>query len=44
VTWEALGAWRNQMRLELDPWECFALVRLGQLRAEIQAEEQPKAT
>lgn len=42
VTWESLQAWRNQMRLELDPWECVALVQLGQLRAVVQSEDLTK--
>lgn len=42
VTWEGLEAWARQMDIALEPREARTLVRLGQMRAEILSEEQPK--
>lgn len=42
ISWECLAAWRAQMRVDLDPWESRALVRLGSLRASILSENPGK--
>lgn len=42
VTWEGLAAWSALMKIEMEPWESFVMVRLGYLRALIQSEEKPK--
>jgi len=39
VTWEALRAWRVEMRVPLEPWESLALVRLGYARAVIESQQ-----
>lgn len=41
--WQDVKAWREEMRLDLEPWETRTLVRLANLRASIQSEEKPKA-
>ncbi|MBN8960575.1 MAG: hypothetical protein J0H71_05540 [Rhizobiales bacterium] len=38
ATWESLEAWTRQMRVELEPWEARAMIRLGHLRAVVQSE------
>lgn len=43
-TWENLQAWRDHMRLDLEPWEARAMIRLGHIRAVVQSEvESEKA-
>lgn len=43
ITWEALGAWRDEMDIgPLEPWEARALIDLGRLRAAVIAEDQKK--
>lgn len=38
VTWEGLKAWCEQMRVTLEPWEARAMVTLGTVRANVDAE------
>lgn len=42
--WRDVQDWSAAMCLDLDPWEKKALIRLSNLRAQVQSEEQPKAT
>jgi len=42
VTWEALRAWRREMRIgRLETWEARALVYLGMVRASVLSEKKP---
>lgn len=38
VSWQALAAWCEVTRTELEPWEAEALVQIGHIRAGIFAE------
>lgn len=42
VTWESLAAWREVGGPALEYWEALTLIRLGLLRASIEAERQDK--
>lgn len=41
--WRDVQDWSAAMCLDLEPWEKRALIRLSNLRAQIQSEEVPKA-
>jgi hypothetical protein len=42
--WRDVQDWCAAMRLDLEPWEKKALVRLSNLRASVQSESKPKST
>jgi hypothetical protein len=42
VTWEALRAWAEFMRVGLEPWEASALIRVGLVRADALAPKVKK--
>jgi hypothetical protein len=39
VTWEGIAAWSHLMGLALEPWETLTIIRLGNLRANIESEK-----
>lgn len=43
ASWGDVQDWCEAMRLDLEPWEKKALIRLSNLRAAIHSEEKPKA-
>lgn len=40
ATWEGLTAWCARMRVDLEPWEARAMIRLGHIRAVVQSEAE----
>lgn len=42
ITWETIRAYRVEMRVDLEPWESLALVRMGHARAVIESERAAK--
>lgn len=40
ATWEGLTAWCARMRVDLEPWEAKAMIRLGHIRAVVQSETE----
>jgi hypothetical protein len=43
VTWEGVAAWSDLMLVSLEPWEVLTMIRLGNLRANIESEKINKA-
>ncbi len=43
VTWEGVSAWSNLMGISLESWEALTMIRLGNLRANIESEKIAKA-
>ncbi len=39
VTWEGIASWSAVMDVALEPWEALAMVRLGNVRANIESEK-----
>ena len=42
ISWKCLAAWRELMRIDLEPWEWRALLKLGGLRATVLSVDQSK--